>query len=155
MKAIFSSGKYHPLNRISIFLIVIALVAGIMGCNGSTVPAPTKYELNMAVTPASGGMATDRTGASPYEAGTVVDIEATPAAGYQFVKWTAAAGTLADPNAATTNFTIPTLNATVTAHFVGPLDHFKCYGIAEAAPAEQNVYLEDQFVAINATMGIA
>jgi uncharacterized repeat protein (TIGR02543 family) len=149
----------HPYwKRVSTFLIVITLVAAMVACNGGGDGGGNggeSYTLTMAVTPASGGTATDETNGSPYEAGTVVDIEATTAPGYQFVKWTSAAGTLADPNAATTTFTMPTLNATVTAHFVGPLDHFKCYGVAEEATAEKNVYLEDQFVAINATVGMA
>ena len=153
MKRILSLRRHGYLKTIGVFLIAIALIAGVVGCEGEG--EPDTYNLTVAVTPAGGGTATDRTGGSPYEADTDVSIEATPAASYQFVKWTADAGTLTDPNAATTTFTMPSLNVTVTAHFVGPLDHFKCYGVGEEAPTNKIVYLEDQFVARNATVGMA
>jgi hypothetical protein len=113
------------------------------------------YDLTMAEDPAGGGTATDETGTSPYPAGTVVDIKAVPAAGYQFVMWTAPAGSFADSNAATTTFTMPAQDVTATAHFAGPLDHFKCYEVGEAISLEEDVYLEDQFVSIDATVWTA
>ena len=79
MKTILGSRKHHYLKSVSIFLIVVALVAAMVSCDG---PAP-KYDLTMAVAPAAGGTAVDVTGASPYESGTVVNIQANPAAGYQ------------------------------------------------------------------------
>jgi hypothetical protein len=111
------------------------------------------YELMMAVNPAGGGTATDETGTSPYPAGTGVSIKAVPGAGYQFVNWSAPAGTFADANAATTTFTMPVEDVTVTANFVGPLDHFKWYLADGAEPIDEVVYLEDQFGAFNATVG--
>ena len=149
MKTILSSRKHHYLKSVSILLIVVALVAGIVSCNGVT-----EYNLTMAVNPAGGGTATDLTNTSPYASGTVVNIKAVAAAGYQFVIWTAPAGTFGDPNAATTTFTMPAQNVIVTANFVGPLDHFKGYWTDEStAPyIGKVVYLEDQFVAINATV---
>jgi hypothetical protein len=52
---------------------------------------------------------------------------------------------------------MPALNVTVTAHFVGPLDHFKLYWTDEAtAPnIKEVVYLEDQFVSITANVTAA
>jgi hypothetical protein len=41
-----------------------------------------------------------------YDAGTVVDLAATPDAGYRFVNWIGDVGTIADVNAATTNITM-------------------------------------------------
>ena len=228
MKTILSPRKRYYMRSVSIFLIVVALVAGIVSCNGVTkydltmaenpaaggtatdetsgspyaegadvsikaVPntgyefvgwtAPAGsfadedarettftmpaqdvtvtanfalvYDLTMAENPATGGTATDETGTSPYPAGTSVDIKAVPAAGYQFVEWTAPAGSFADSNAATTTFTMPAEDVTATAHFVGPLDHFKCYETGAATNMWTEVYLEDQFVAINATVGSA
>ena len=76
------------------------------------------YSLTMAVSPGSSGIATDLTNASPYTAGTVVSIQAVAAAGYRFVNWTAPAGTFDDATAATTTFTMPAQNVTVTANFV-------------------------------------
>jgi uncharacterized repeat protein (TIGR02543 family) len=113
MKTIFGSRKQHFLKRVSILLIVVALVAGIVSCNGVT-----EYNLTMAVNPAGGGTATDLTGTSPYASGTVVSIKAVAAAGYEFVNWTTSAGgTFVDPNAPTTNFTMPAQAVTVTANF--------------------------------------
>jgi hypothetical protein len=115
------------------------------------------YELTMAVSPAAAGTATDETGTSPYRAGTVVDIKATATPPYQFFSWTAPAGAFADPNAATTTFTMPAEDVTVTANFVGPTDHFTGYEVDwETAPyVGEDVYLEDQFGAFNVTVGYA
>jgi hypothetical protein len=112
------------------------------------------YDLTMAVNPAGGGTATDLTGDSPYAAGNIVSINAVAAINYQFVIWTAPAGTFANPNATTTTFTMPAQNVTVTANFVGPLDHFTCYFVDEEAMPYigEVVYLEDQFGAVNATV---
>ncbi|MDW7656180.1 MAG: Calx-beta domain-containing protein [Bacillota bacterium] len=80
------------------------------------------YALTMAVSPAGSGTATDQVGASPYTAGTLVTINATPAAGYHFVNWTAPAGSFSDANAVSTTFTMPAQEVTVTANFA--LDTF-------------------------------
>ena len=112
------------------------------------------YELTLAVSPAAAGTATDETGTSPYRAGTVVDIKATATPPYQFGKWSAPAGGFTDENAATTTFTMPAEDVTVTANFVGPLDHFTVYEVDwETAPSVgEEVYLEDQFGAFNVTV---
>ena len=75
------------------------------------------YTLTMAVSPVMGGTATDVTGASPYEEGRVVTIQAIPASNYEFVGWTATAGTLGDASAESTVFTMPGADVTVTATF--------------------------------------
>jgi len=226
VKAIFDSRKHHRLKRVSIFLIVIALVAGIVGCAST----PTEYELTMAENPTAGGTATDQTNTSPYAKGaqvnikaeaapgykfanwsapagkfddenlaettftmpaqnvtvtanfvavynltmaanpvgggtaidetnespytegTVVSIKALAAAGYQFFSWTAPAGTFDDANAEETNFIMPAQNVTVTANFVGPLDHFKFYEADSEKHIGEVVYLEDQFGTFTATV---
>jgi len=84
------------------------------------------YYLTMAVDPPGYGTATDLTGTSPYAAGTVVSISAVAAAGYEFVNWTAPAGTFGNATAAATTFTMPAQNVTVTAHFCGPDICYKC-----------------------------
>jgi hypothetical protein len=76
------------------------------------------YALTMAVAPGGSGTATDLTNASPYTAGTGVNIKAVAAAGYRFANWTAPAGTFGNANAAETTFTMPTQHVTVTANFV-------------------------------------
>ena len=45
-------------------------------------------------------------GTSTYDAGTVVDVVATPGAGYRFDEWTGDVGAIADVNAATTTITM-------------------------------------------------
>jgi len=102
------------MKRISIFLITLALIAGMVGCGGGGV---TRYQLTMAVA-GGNGTATDLTNASPYAAGTAVSIKAVAAPGYGFHNWTAPAGTFANANAPQTTFTMPAQNATVTANFV-------------------------------------
>ncbi len=73
------------------------------------------FVLQCAVTvtanPTAGGTVT---GSGTYDAGTVVTVKATPAAGWRFVNWT---GPVANPSAATTTVT-PTGDTTVTANFV-------------------------------------
>jgi uncharacterized repeat protein (TIGR02543 family) len=76
-----------------------------------------EYTLTMAASPIMGGTATDVTGASPYMQGEVVSIQAAAASGYQFVSWTAPAGSLVNPNALQTTFTMPAQAVTVTATF--------------------------------------
>jgi hypothetical protein len=111
MKILLSSKRHHYLTRVSIFLIIVTLIIGMVGCE------PTQYNLTMAANPVEGGTATDLTNASPYTAGTVVSIKAVANLGYEFVSWTAPAGTFANANATDTTFTVPTQNVTVTANF--------------------------------------
>jgi len=110
------------------------------------------YSLTMAVAPPGSGTATDLTGASPYAAGTVVNIKAVATPPYQFVSWSAPAGTFGSATAATTTFTMPGQNVTVTAHFVGPIDHFMGYFVDSEWYIGENVTLEDQFGTVNATV---
>jgi len=79
---------------------------------------PATYDLTMAVAPGGSGTATDLTNASPYTAGTGVNIQAVAAAGYRFLNWSAPVGTFGNATAATTTFTMPAQNVTVTANFV-------------------------------------
>jgi uncharacterized repeat protein (TIGR02543 family) len=78
---------------------------------------PPEYDLTMAAFPIQGGTATDLTNGSPYAAGTPVSIEAVANQGYEFVNWTAPAGTFADDEAEQTTFTMPAQDVTVTANF--------------------------------------
>jgi len=116
-----------------------------------------RYNLRLSST--SGGSVTSPgEGTFAYNEGEVINLVATPDAGYHFVIWNAPAGKFANPNAATTTFTMPPQDVTATAHFVGPLDHFNCY-LAEDErdyiPLGEVVYLEDQFGAVQAEVGYA
>ena len=76
-----------------------------------------EYTLTMAASPIMGGTAYDVTGASPYNEGEVVSLQAIAASGYQFAGWAAPAGSLANAYAAATTFTMPAQNVVVTATF--------------------------------------
>jgi hypothetical protein len=106
MKTRSSSRRHHYAARAGIFLIALVLIAGMMGCSASG-GVDLKYALTLAVAPAGGGTATDLSNGSPYAAGTAVSIRAVAAAGYQFVSWSAPAGTFANASAAQTTFTMP------------------------------------------------
>jgi uncharacterized repeat protein (TIGR02543 family) len=155
MKTILSWRRHQYLKRVGIFLIAIALIVGTVSCDGDD---GVRYSLTMAANPVAGGTATDLTNASPYTAGTAVSIKAVANPGYQFVGWTAPAGGFTNANAAQTSFTMPAQAVTVTANFqveVGPLDHFKWYLAEGAESIGDVVYLEDQFGAVEATVGYA
>jgi hypothetical protein len=87
--------------------VLLPLVAAVMivamvipGC------APTAtYSLTMAVSPEGAGT-TIPTGTASREEGALVSITATPAEGWEFVNWTALAGTFASASAAATTFTM-------------------------------------------------
>ena len=153
MKAILSLRRHHYLKTVSVFLIAVILIAGVVSCT-----PPATYDLTMAENPAVGGTATDETGTSPYAEGAVVDVEAVAADCYRFVDWTAPAGTFGDANNATTTFTMPARDVTVTANFeLVPPDHFKFYEVDSetAVPIDKVVQLEDQFGTFEATVGKA
>ena len=125
----------------SVLAVAIILLSVLVpGCDGGRT-----FALTMAVSPAGSGTAQDVTGTSPYASGAAVSIQASPAAGYTFVQWSAPAGTFANPTAAATTFTMPAQNVTVTAHFVGPLDHFKGYNATATQSLDKQVQLKDQF----------
>jgi hypothetical protein len=139
---------------LSVAVAVALIVVMLPGCEGET----ETYGLTMAENPAAGGTATDLTGGSPYEEGTDVDIQAVAADCYRFVSWSAPAGTFGDANNATTTFTMPAQDVTVTANFeLVPADHFKFYEVDyETAPyVEKDVELVDQFGTFEVTVGDA
>lgn len=76
-----------------------------------------EYTLTMMASPIMGGMAIDVTGTSPYTQGEVVSIQAVAASGYQFLNWSATAGSFANQYATATTFTMPAQNVVVTAFF--------------------------------------
>jgi len=75
------------------------------------------YTLTMAASPIMGGTAHDVSGASPYNQGDVVSIQAVAASGYQFAGWAAPAGSFANALSLGTTFTMPAQDVIVTANF--------------------------------------
>ena len=114
MEMIFRLRKYRYIARAGILLALLALIGGTISCSC----AVAEYGLTVAVAPAGSGNATDLTSDSPYATGTKVVVQAVAAAGYQFINWSATAGTFANINAALTTFTMPAQDVTVTAYFV-------------------------------------
>ena len=95
--------------RVSIFLIAVALIAGMVGCVG------VEYDLTIAST-AGGSVTTPGEGTFTYDAGTVVDLVAEAEEGYQFVNWIRDVSTIADVNDATTIITMQG-DYSITANF--------------------------------------
>jgi uncharacterized repeat protein (TIGR02543 family) len=116
------------------------------------------YTLTMAVT--GSGSTSPAVGQHTYTAGTSVSITANPASGYYFSYWTAPAGSFTNANSATTTFTMPAQNVTVTANFVegppGPPDQYTltmaATGSGSTSPAVgQHTYTAGTMVPIVAT----
>ena len=98
MKIILSSRRHHYLARLSIFLITVALIAGMVGCT-------SQYSIRISSTP-GGTVTTPGEGLFRYNKGTVVNLVAKPDAGYRFVSWYGNVDTIANVGAATTDITI-------------------------------------------------
>ena len=99
MRIIRGSGKNDYLMRLNIFLIVAALITGMVGCG------PTQYNLTISST--QGGTVTaPGEGAFTYDVGTVVNLVAEAEGGYSFVNWSGDVDTVGDINAVVTNVTI-------------------------------------------------
>jgi hypothetical protein len=99
--------------KVSIFLITAALIAGMVGCG-----PVTQYSLTISAS-VGGEITTPGDGTFTYSAGTVVSLNATPIANYQFVSWTGDVGTIADVNAAATTI-IMHGNYIITSNFYNP-----------------------------------
>jgi hypothetical protein len=79
-----------------------------------------QYDLTTSST-AGGLVTTPGEGVFTYDEGTVVDLVATPSAGYWFVEWTGDVGTIADVHAASTTITMNS-DYSIIAEFVRQYD---------------------------------
>ncbi len=107
--------------RVSIFLIMVALITGMVGCGGGGNGGDGgSYTLIVDLT--AGGIVTVNNVPIPgtamftYAPGTVVSLNATPDAGYCFVNWTGNVSTIGNVNASATNITMNG-NYSITANF--------------------------------------
>jgi hypothetical protein len=78
-------------------------------------PAPVQYSLNI-IGPAYGLVTTPGEGRFMYEEGTIVNLVAEPASGYEFARWTGDVDTIANVNGASTTITMNS-DYYICAHF--------------------------------------
>jgi hypothetical protein len=102
----------HCAARISILLIMIALIAGMGGC----VSYPIQYDLTISSTE-GGDVTAPGEGTFTYDEGRDVDLVGEAEEGYRFVNWTGDVGTIADLTDPTTTITLDN-NYSITANFV-------------------------------------
>ena len=101
MKIIPVPKRRRYLTIVGVFLIVIALISGIVGCRS----APTKYLL-MIIPTEDGEVSEPGEGNFFYGEGTVVNLVAEADEGCYFVSWGGNITTIADVEAATTTITM-------------------------------------------------
>jgi len=109
METTFGSRRAQSLAKVSVFLITVALIAGIAGC------APTQYDLTISSTE-GGEVTTPGEDTFTYNEGTVVALVAEPEEGYRFINWTGDVDTIADVEDAETTITMEG-NYEITANF--------------------------------------
>jgi len=142
---------------VSTFLVIVALIAGMVGCNGGG-GGVIEYNLTIAST-AGGSVTTPGEGVFTYNEGTVVNLVAEAEGGYHFVKWTSNVSAIADVN---TDVTTITMNGdySITANFeeVDPGTLFAGGNGTEENPYQianwshlNNIrdYLDDHFILMN------
>jgi len=110
----------HRLISLALVTILLFMVLGnSIGCGGGG--GGGSYTLTVSST-TGGAVAVNNvtipgTTLFTFAPGTVVNLSATPNSGYRFVNWTATAGIFGSTTSASTTFTMPSQNATVTARF--------------------------------------
>ena len=113
MRIILDSGRHHCVKKVGIFLIAVALIAGMISCDGGVScggGGGVEYELTTSST--EGGQVIV-SGGPTFADGTVVAIEAVADECYAFVNWT---GDVADPYSPITTITMDGAKS-VTANF--------------------------------------
>ena len=90
------------MKRFSAILIILALVAGMIGCQ--PVPA-VQYELTISSTE-GGSVTAPGEGTFTYDEGAIVSLEALPDSGYFFAGWTGDVGTIGNNRAASTTISM-------------------------------------------------
>jgi hypothetical protein len=87
MKAILSMRRRDHVARVGTFLLLVALIAGVVGCGGGVGPPEGgPYAVDISVTP--GGRVTNPgEGVFDYDEGTIVDLSVEVDEGYTFSHW--------------------------------------------------------------------
>ena len=90
----------------SVLLLVLALIAGMVGCPADPEPTPpNEYTLSISST-AGGQVTTPGEGTFTYDEGATANLVASPASGYSFAGWTGDVGSIANTRATSTTITI-------------------------------------------------
>jgi len=114
MRMVLGAKKHQCVPGVSIFLVMVALTVGIVGCNDG---ASESYALT--ITSSAGGSVTvPGEGTFTYDEGAVVNLVATPDEGYGFQGWTGDTGGVAEPDSRTTTIVMGQ-DSFITANF-GP-----------------------------------
>ena len=112
MKIMLGSKRHYYLARISIFLITVALIAGMSGCF-----TPFRMQYQLTISSIEGGkVTTPGEGIFTYWEGTTVNLVAEADEGYCFSNWTGNVSTIGNVTSATTNITM-NCNYAITANF--------------------------------------
>jgi hypothetical protein len=93
------------VKRVIIFLILGALIVGMVSCSPGGSGVFGGYSISISST-IGGKVTTPGEGSFSYAGGTVVTLVATPDLGYHFVNWVTNANTIANVYAATTTITV-------------------------------------------------
>ena len=102
--------------RVSIFLIMVALIPGMVGC----VSSPTQYDITISSTE-GGSVTTPGEGSFACDDGTDIDLVAEVEEGYRFVNWTGDVDDIANVEDATTTITVND-DCSITANFAAVYD---------------------------------
>ncbi len=108
MKRSLESGKYRYVRVAGILLIVMLIAMAGAACDDD-------YTLDITSTE-GGSVTTPAEGSSTYEAGTVVDLVATPDEGHSFIEWIGDTETIASASSASTTI-VMNGNYSITATF--------------------------------------
>jgi hypothetical protein len=98
------------MKQVSIFLIVVALIVGMIGCGGES------YDLVISSTE-GGSVTSPGEGTFTYDERTVIQLIAEVEVGYRFVNWIGDVSTIANVDTAATNITMNG-SYVITANFV-------------------------------------
>jgi hypothetical protein len=133
------------MKRISIFFIMVALIAGMVGCAS----LPVQYDLTISST-VGGSVPTPGEGTRTYDEGMVVHLVAEAEEGYQFVEWTGDVESIANVEAASSNITMSG-NYSITAKFVKQynLTIASTAGGSVTTPGEAGPYTYDEGTVVN------
>jgi len=108
VKAVLNSSRRHYVVLFGVFLVLSALVTVGMNCDDG-------YRLSVSST-TGGSVTVPGEGTRSYNAGTVVELVATPDEGYQFRGWTGDTAQVVNPESASTTITMNG-NYSITATF--------------------------------------